>query len=44
MLFAKSAEEKDDRNQGCFLVLVFEKTTRKRTDAKTQTQMSRLKK
>ena len=37
MLFNRSSEEPENISEGCFIVLFFEKTTRKRTYAKTQT-------
>jgi len=42
MLFAKSSEDGDSLDQGCFITIVFEKQCRKRTYAKTQTQFAKL--
>jgi hypothetical protein len=44
MLFSKSSEEGDSPDQGCFIAIIFEKQTRKRTYAKTATQFAKLKK
>jgi hypothetical protein len=44
MLFSRSSEEKERKDEGCFIVLVFEKHTRKRFYAKTQPQLIKLQK
>jgi len=42
MMFIVSSEFAECEEEGCFIVLVFEKHVRKRTYAKTSTQKSRL--
>jgi len=42
MLFSRSSEEQESVEEGCFMVLIFEKQTRKRSFAKTQSQLVRL--
>jgi hypothetical protein len=42
MLFTRSSEELENREEGSFLLLVFEKQTRKRSFAKTAIQIARL--
>ena len=44
MLFHRSSEESEFDEEGTFIVLIFEKQTRKRTFAKTTSQFQRLKK
>ena len=43
MLFARNSDETISPEEGCFMVLIFEKQTRKRTFAKTSSQFQRLK-
>jgi hypothetical protein len=42
MLFSRSSEEQESAEEGCFIVLIFEKQTRKRSFAKTQSQLVKL--
>ena len=44
VLFHRSSEENESDEEGTFIVLIFEKQTRKRTFAKTTSQFQRLKK
>ena len=43
MLFARNSDEHVSPEEGCFMVLIFEKSTRKRTYAKTTSQFQKLK-
>ena len=43
VLFHRSSDESESQEEGTFMVLIFEKQTRKRTFAKTNTQFIRLK-
>lgn len=42
MLFTRSSEEKLNPFEGSFMVLIFEKMTRKRQAAKTQHQVEKI--
>lgn len=42
MLFTRSSEDTENPDEGCFIILVFEKNSRKRTFAKSQAQFNKL--
>ena len=42
VLFHRSSEETESQDEGTFIVLIFEKMTRKRTYTKTTSQFQRL--
>lgn len=42
MLFTSSSEQKPEEQEGCFMCLIFEKQTRKRSCAKSQAHFDKL--